>query len=190
MNKLSIVSLVSKFLHAINPLPLICYNYWAWGLAAWLLLMTDSADSCRALPVRTHVSLWRCFLNGEMGDRRWGWLNSLKARCTFPQVVQTARTRGGAIGICIKSSGGFIRRLSSHVVVDKQDERRAWFSEGGMIRLETLIEVTLFSSSCSSLSSYETRETVPCRAIQGKSSDSRQQHLSQQYPPPPLLSLL
>ena len=26
-------------------------------------------------------------------------------------------------------------------------------------------------------------QTVPCRAIRGKSSDSRQQYLSQQYPP-------
>ena len=30
----------------------------------------------------------------------------------------------------------------------------------------------------------ETRPTVPCRAIRGKSSDSRQRYLSQQYPPP------
>ena len=30
------------------------------------------------------------------------------------------------------------------------------------------------------------RQAVPCRAIRGKSSESRQQYLSQQYPPPPL----
>ena len=30
----------------------------------------------------------------------------------------------------------------------------------------------------------EIRQTVPCRAIRGKSSDSRQQYLSQQHPPP------
>ena len=32
----------------------------------------------------------------------------------------------------------------------------------------------------------EARQTVPCRAIRGKSSDSRQQYLSQQYHPPVL----
>ena len=30
----------------------------------------------------------------------------------------------------------------------------------------------------------EIRQTAPCRAIRRKSSDSRQQYLSQQYPPP------
>ena len=30
----------------------------------------------------------------------------------------------------------------------------------------------------------EIRQTVPCRAIRGKSSDSRRQYISQQYPPP------
>ena len=30
----------------------------------------------------------------------------------------------------------------------------------------------------------EIRQTVRCRAIRGKSSDSRQQYLSQPYPPP------
>ena len=33
----------------------------------------------------------------------------------------------------------------------------------------------------------ETRQTAPCRTIRGKSSDSRQQYLSQQYPPQLLL---
>ena len=34
----------------------------------------------------------------------------------------------------------------------------------------------------------EIRQAVPCRAIRGKSSDSRRQYLSQQYPPPVLVS--
>ena len=55
----------------------------------------------------------------------------------------------------------------------------------GMIRLETLIELKLIDSSCSS-SNFSIRafrayplvgikQIVPCRAIRGKSSDSRQQ---------------
>ena len=35
----------------------------------------------------------------------------------------------------------------------------------------------------------ETRQTAPCRAIRGKSSGSRQQYLSQEYPPPLLTPL-
>ena len=34
----------------------------------------------------------------------------------------------------------------------------------------------------------EIRQTVPCRAIRGKSSDSRRRYLNQQHPPPPLTS--
>ena len=66
-------------------------------------------------------------------------------------------------------------------------------SEGGMIRLEALIELKFicssFSSSNLSIRAFRTYPliehilTVPCRAIRGKSSDSRQQYLSQQYPP-------
>ena len=62
-------------------------------------------------------------------------------------------------------------------------------------RLETLIELKCIISSLSNsdvsiraLRAYplaEIIQTVPCRAIRGKSSDSRQQYLSQQYPPPP-----
>ena len=50
-----------------------------------------------------------------------------------------------------------------------------------------------FSSSNFSIRAFraypliEIRQTVPCRAIRGKSSDSRQQYLSQQYPPPLLV---
>ena len=65
--------------------------------------------------------------------------------------------------------------------------------KGGMTRLETLIELKFinssFSSSNCSIRAFracplnESRQTVPCRAIRGKSSDSRQQHLIQQYPP-------
>ena len=64
----------------------------------------------------------------------------------------------------------------------------------GMIRLETLIELKFFNSSFSS-SSFSIRsfrayplleigQTAPCRAARGKSSDSRQQYLSRQHPPP------
>ena len=69
-----------------------------------------------------------------------------------------------------------------------------------MMRLETLIELTFlnssFSSSNLSIRAFrafracplvEIRQTAPCRAIRSKSSDSRQQYLSQQYPPPLLL---
>ena len=67
------------------------------------------------------------------------------------------------------------------------------YSEGGMIWLQTLIELKLFNSRFSSSNfsirvfrAYpliDIRQTVPCRAIRGRSSDSRQQYLSQQYPP-------
>ena len=69
--------------------------------------------------------------------------------------------------------------------------------EGGMIRLETLIELKSLNSSFSSsncsirvVRAYplvELRQTAPCRAFRGKSSDSRQQHLSQGLPSLPLL---
>ena len=68
--------------------------------------------------------------------------------------------------------------------------------KGGMIRLEALVELKLlnwsFSSSNLSIRAFraypliENRQAVPCLAMRGKSSDSRQQYLSQQYPPPPL----
>ena len=61
--------------------------------------------------------------------------------------------------------------------------RRLWFrrlliSDGGMIRLETLIELEFINSSCSSLLSHwkKTDDSL--------SSDSSRQHLNQQYPPP------
>ena len=70
-------------------------------------------------------------------------------------------------------------------------------SEGGMMRLETLIELKFLNSSFSSPNVsfrafracplIETRQIVPCRAIRGKSSDSRQQYRSQQNPPPLLI---
>ena len=52
--------------------------------------------------------------------------------------------------------------------------------KGGMIRSETLIELKCRNSSCSSL--------PPCWTQTNSflSSNSRQQFLSQQYPPPPL----
>ena len=63
-----------------------------------------------------------------------------------------------------------------------------------MKRLETLIELKFLNSICSSSNfsiwafraspRVETRQTAPCRAIWGKSSDSRRQYLSQQYPRP------
>ena len=52
--------------------------------------------------------------------------------------------------------------------------------EGGMIRLETLIELIFLDSSFSSLSSSLNWTSGPL------SSNSRQQYLSQQYPTPPL----
>ena len=52
-----------------------------------------------------------------------------------------------------------------------------------------LFELTYLNSSFSSLSSYWIRQTSPRRAIRGKSSDSRQRYLSQQYPPSLLLCL-
>ena len=65
--------------------------------------------------------------------------------------------------------------------------------KGGMTRLETLIELKFlhssFSSSNLSIRAFrayplaESRQTVPCSAIRGKSSDSRQPYLSQEYHP-------
>ena len=54
--------------------------------------------------------------------------------------------------------------------------------KGGMILSETLIELNVLHSSCSSLSSYWnwTNDSL--------SSNSSQRHLSQQYPPPLLTS--
>ena len=51
-------------------------------------------------------------------------------------------------------------------------------SEGGMMRLETLIELKCLDSSFSSLSPYRTQTS------DSLSSNSRQLHLSQQHPPP------
>ena len=65
---------------------------------------------------------------------------------------------------------------------------------GLFIRLETLLELKLINWTCSSLDfsilvfrAYplvEITQAAHCRAIRGKSSDWRQQYLSQQYPPP------
>ena len=52
------------------------------------------------------------------------------------------------------------------------------YSEGGMIRLETLIELNLFNSSFSSLISYCNRTNIYL------SSSSGRQYLDRQYPPP------
>ena len=70
--------------------------------------------------------------------------------------------------------------------------------EGGMIWLEALVELQFIKSSFSnsnlSIRAFraypliELRHAVPGQGIRGKSSDSRQHYLSQQYPPP-LLSL-
>ena len=47
-----------------------------------------------------------------------------------------------------------------------------------------LFELKFINWSFSSFILVEIRQTVPCRAIRGKSSDSRQQYLSPQYSPP------
>ena len=68
-------------------------------------------------------------------------------------------------------------------------------SEGRVIQLKkTLIELNFVNSTFSSLNLsirvvracplIETRQTAPCRAIRGNSSDSRQGHLGPQHPPP------
>ena len=51
-------------------------------------------------------------------------------------------------------------------------------SEGGRLRLKTLIELEFLNSSFSNLSSYRNQ------TVNYLSSDSRQQYLSQQYPTP------
>ena len=58
-----------------------------------------------------------------------------------------------------------------------------------MTRLETLIELTSKFSmrAFRACPPFATRQTAPCRATRDKSSDSRQQYLSQQYPPPLLI---
>ena len=71
-----------------------------------------------------------------------------------------------------------------------------WHAEGGMLRLETLIELKFVDSIFSSSNLWirvfracplvDIRQTVPCRAMRDKSSDLSRQYLSQQYPPPPL----
>ena len=58
------------------------------------------------------------------------------------------------------------------------------FRKGGWYRWKP------WSSSIRAFRAYpliEIKQTAPCRAFRGKSSDSRQQYLSQQYPPPLLV---
>ena len=52
-----------------------------------------------------------------------------------------------------------------------------------------LFEVKFISRAFRVCPLVEIRQTAPCQAIRGKSSDSRQQYLSQQYPPPLLEEL-
>ena len=66
----------------------------------------------------------------------------------------------------------------------KTPPQQAPLSKGGLIRLETLIELKFVTSSFSSLSSYWNWTNTSL------SSDSRQQHLSRQYPHPPPLTLI
>ena len=84
----------------------------------------------------------------------------------------------------------WLRSLSSHFGIAASQRYACRYSEAGMIRLETLIELKFLNSSFSN-STFSIRvvrayllteiiQTAPCRAIRGKSSDSRQQYLSQQ----------
>ena len=66
------------------------------------------------------------------------------------------------------------RPVQGRVPEDRVQEQE---SEGGMIRLETLVELKFLNSSCSS-SSYCRNQTNG-----SLSSNSRQRYLSQQYPP-------
>ena len=61
--------------------------------------------------------------------------------------------------------GAMTRDEKRAAVCSRQTEERN--SEGGRMRLETLVEVKFLNSSCSSLPSFEIRQTVPCRAIRG-----------------------
>ena len=73
------------------------------------------------------------------------------------------------IYICIYLSLYLSLSLYIYIYITRgQSETRKW-SEGGMMRLETLIELKCLNSSCSSLSSIEIEQTVPCRAIRGNS---------------------
>ena len=77
-----------------------------------------------------------------------------------------------------------IWHVSSHVlesVCFSFTSGKCHVSEGGIIRLETLIELKFINSGFSSLSSYWnwTNGSV--------SSDSRRHYLSHQYPPPLLM---
>ena len=66
--------------------------------------------------------------------------------------------------------------------------------------METLVELKFLDSSFSSSNCsvrvfrayplVEICQEVPCRAIRGKSSNSRQQYLGQQHPPPLLQAVL
>ena len=73
----------------------------------------------------------------------------------------------------------------------------SFLRKGGMMRLEALVELEFLIFLCFSISNCSTRvvrayplveirQTAPCRAVRGKSSDSSRQYLSQQYRPPPL----
>ena len=65
--------------------------------------------------------------------------------------------------------------------------------EGGMIRLKpsssSNFSIRAFRAQICQFKFFraypltEIRQAVPCRAIRGKTSESRQQYLSQQYPP-------
>ena len=61
--------------------------------------------------------------------------------------------------------------------------------ERGMILLETFIELKFLNVFFRAYPFIAIRQTAPYQAIRGTSSDSRQQYLSQQYPPPPLNDL-
>ena len=94
--------------------------------------------------------------------------------------------------------------MIKHKIMPEEEGAHAGGRKGGTIRLQTVDDLKSLNSSFSSSNSYirafraqlfefvvvraypliEIRQTVPLRAIRGESSDSRQQYLSQQYPPP------
>ena len=90
-----------------------------------------------------------------------------------------ARTREALLRLVVREEADEAARLG------RGDDTVGSPHQAQMSQFE-LFELKFLNSSLSSCLYY--RQTAPRRAIRGKSSDSRQQHLSQQYPPPKIMS--
>ena len=139
-------------------------------------------NRCFKQPVRLCSGLWQCRdLKGETCIEHLNrQLNQTMVNC-YLRHSRVGKPQGQGLRPSLRPTS---RRLRSFGVEFPGEQPIGLgislleYPEGGMTRLETLIELKFVNSSFSSLSSYWNLTNSSL------SSNSRQQYLNQQYPPP------